>query len=180
MSTHTHNIKMAITTAINDLLSSIYELLASVFGTVYAVIHSVIVALLGFVRGLFNLIGDVASGLVDVAGGVGKFVAGMLFFLFCNCFHALPCAFCSGWIIPGDAVFSTRTDCCRQCCSSCCWRHRGVCLCEIHGAGTAYREQEDPVKCQIQPQAWEHWKGSYTRYPDVIWTMDGSLYQRLA
>ncbi|EEU47199.1 uncharacterized protein NECHADRAFT_102467, partial [Fusarium vanettenii 77-13-4] len=39
--------------------------------------------------------------------------------------------------------------CCRQCCYSCCWRHRGFCLCEIHGAGTASCEQEDPVKCQI-------------------------------
>ncbi|KAM0421090.1 hypothetical protein ACHAPT_011161 [Fusarium lateritium] len=75
---------MAITTAINDLLSSIYELFASVFSTIYAIVHSVLSALLGFVRGLFNLIGDVTSGLVDVAGGVGKFVAGMLFFLFCN------------------------------------------------------------------------------------------------
>lgn len=102
---YTHNnIKMAITTAINDFLSSIYELLSSIFGTVYAVIHSVIATLLGFVRGLFNLIGDVTSGLVDVAGGVGKFVAGMLIFLFCNCFHALPRAFCGGWIIPNDTV----------------------------------------------------------------------------
>ncbi|KAM5346344.1 hypothetical protein ACJ41O_009349 [Fusarium nematophilum] len=67
---------MAITSAINDFLRSIYELLASVFSTIYAVIHSVLVAILGFARGLFNLIADVASGLVDVAGGVGKFVAG--------------------------------------------------------------------------------------------------------
>ncbi|KAM0559275.1 hypothetical protein ACHAO7_001535 [Fusarium culmorum] len=66
---------MAITSAINDLFSSIYELLASVFNTVYAIIHSIFSAVLGFVQGLFNLIGDVVSGLVEVTGGVGKFVA---------------------------------------------------------------------------------------------------------
>ncbi|KAF5024187.1 hypothetical protein F66182_3701 [Fusarium sp. NRRL 66182] len=66
---------MAITSAINDLFSSIYELLASIFNTVYSVIHSILSAILGFVQGLFNLIGDVLSGLVDVTGGVGKFVA---------------------------------------------------------------------------------------------------------
>ncbi|KAF5621941.1 hypothetical protein F52700_10815 [Fusarium sp. NRRL 52700] len=66
---------MAITTAISDLLSSIYELLASVFNTLYSVIHSILTAILAFVQGFFNLIGDVVSGLVEVTGGVGKFVA---------------------------------------------------------------------------------------------------------
>ncbi|KAF5670496.1 hypothetical protein FHETE_4403 [Fusarium heterosporum] len=66
---------MAITSAITDLLSSIYELFASVLNTIYTVIHSIFSAVLGFVQGLFNLVGDVLSGLVDVTGGVGKFVA---------------------------------------------------------------------------------------------------------
>ncbi|KAF4993613.1 hypothetical protein FGRMN_6331 [Fusarium graminum] len=66
---------MAITSAITDLLSSIYELFASVLNTIYTVIHSIFSAVLGFVQGLFNLVGDVLSGFVDVTGGVGKFLA---------------------------------------------------------------------------------------------------------
>lgn len=66
---------MAITTAINDLFSSIYELIASILGTFYAIIHSFITAILGFVQGIFTLTADVLNGLVDVAGGVGKFIA---------------------------------------------------------------------------------------------------------
>lgn len=55
----------------------------------------------------------------------------------------------------------------RQCCSPRCWRHRGVCLCEIHGAGTAYREQEDTVGCQICMQLWalEHGDGELYTIP---------------
>lgn len=66
---------MAITTAINDLFSSIYELIASILGTFYAVIHSVINAILGLVQGFFTLVSDVLSGVVDVAGGIGRFLA---------------------------------------------------------------------------------------------------------
>ncbi|KAK3940191.1 hypothetical protein QBC46DRAFT_341751 [Diplogelasinospora grovesii] len=67
---------MAVTSAVNDLIASVYELLASLFSGVYNIVHSIITAVLGLFTGFFTLMADVFSGVVDVVGGLGKFVAG--------------------------------------------------------------------------------------------------------
>jgi hypothetical protein len=69
--------KMAVTSAITDLVKSVGELLSSVLGAAYAIVHSFISGLLGLFAGFFAFVGDVGKGVFDLAGGVGKFVAGM-------------------------------------------------------------------------------------------------------
>ena len=66
---------MAISSAINDLVSSIYELFASVLGGIYAIFHTIFAAVYGLFSGVINLFADVFKGAIDVVGGLGKFVA---------------------------------------------------------------------------------------------------------
>jgi len=66
---------MAISSAINDLVSSIYELFASVVGGIYAIFHTIFAAVYGLFSGVINLFADVFKGAIDVVGGLGKFVA---------------------------------------------------------------------------------------------------------
>ncbi|KAB5531426.1 hypothetical protein GE09DRAFT_1228225 [Coniochaeta sp. 2T2.1] len=66
---------MAITSAINDLVASIYELFASVVGGIYSAIHAVFAAVFGLFSGFVNLFADIFKGAFDVVGGLGKFLA---------------------------------------------------------------------------------------------------------
>lgn len=66
---------MAIGSAVNDFVSSIYGLFASVLGGVYNIFHTVFAAVFGLFSGFVNLIADVLKGGIDVVGGLGKFVA---------------------------------------------------------------------------------------------------------
>lgn len=67
---------MALSTALEDFMKSIYELFASIVGTVYSIIYSTVSAVFAFIAGLFSLVGDVVAGMAKAAGGVGKFVTG--------------------------------------------------------------------------------------------------------
>jgi hypothetical protein len=66
---------MAISSAINDLVSSVYELFASVLGGIYTIFHTIFAAVYGLFSGVINLFADVFKGAIDVVGGLGKFLA---------------------------------------------------------------------------------------------------------
>jgi hypothetical protein len=55
---------MALTTAVNDFVSSIYELFATFFKTFYNLIMSVVNAVTGFVTGILGVAGETAKFLI--------------------------------------------------------------------------------------------------------------------
>jgi phage-related protein len=67
---------MAITTAISDLVASVYELFASFVGAVYTIVHSFVMGIFSLFTGFFAFIADIFKGVFDIVGGVGKFVTG--------------------------------------------------------------------------------------------------------
>jgi hypothetical protein len=69
---------MAISSAINDFVSSIYELFASVLSGIYNIFHTVFAAVFGLFSGVINLFADVFKGAIDVVGGLGTFLASKL------------------------------------------------------------------------------------------------------
>jgi len=58
---------MALTTAVNDFVSSIYELFATFFRTFYNLIMSVVNAVTGFVTGILGVAGETAKFLIGNA-----------------------------------------------------------------------------------------------------------------
>lgn len=68
--------KMAITSAVSDLVASVYELFASFIGAIYTIVHSFLAGIANLFAGVFHLFADVFQGVFDLVGGVGKFVAG--------------------------------------------------------------------------------------------------------
>ncbi|KAK4225055.1 hypothetical protein QBC38DRAFT_279840 [Podospora fimiseda] len=72
---------MAITSAISDLISSIFELFSSFLGAAYTIIHSFFAAILSLFSGFFNFVADIFRGVFDVLGGVGNFLAGNIVFI---------------------------------------------------------------------------------------------------
>lgn len=68
---------MAITSAVTDLVSSVYELFASLVGAAYTIVHSFVAGILSLFSGFFAFIADIFQGVFDIVGGVGKFVTGM-------------------------------------------------------------------------------------------------------
>lgn len=71
-----HFDKMAITTAISDLVHFVYESIASVFHAIYGIIHGLISGIVGLFTGLLEVIGNAISSLGAVVGSVTSFVAG--------------------------------------------------------------------------------------------------------
>ncbi|KAK0622336.1 hypothetical protein B0T14DRAFT_563796 [Immersiella caudata] len=72
---------MAITSAVSDLVASIYELFASFVGAVYTIVHSFVMGIFNLFTGFFAFIADIFKGVFDIVGGVGKFVTGNIVIL---------------------------------------------------------------------------------------------------
>lgn len=67
---------MAITSAVSDLVASVYELFASFLGAIYTIVHSFLAGIANLFAGVFHMFADVFQGVFDLVGGVGKFIAG--------------------------------------------------------------------------------------------------------
>ena len=67
---------MAVTTAVNDFVSSIYELIASFVTTFFHLIQTIFNGIIGFVTGFFNLVVGTIGSVLGVVGETGKFLIG--------------------------------------------------------------------------------------------------------
>jgi len=67
---------MAVTSAINDLVSSIAELISSFFHGIYSLVSTVFSSIFGLITGFFNLIVDTISGVLSITAETGKFLVG--------------------------------------------------------------------------------------------------------
>lgn len=67
---------MAVTSAVGDLVASIYELFASFVGAIVSLVQGLFNMIAGFVGGLVHLVRDVFAGVFRAVGGLGNFVFG--------------------------------------------------------------------------------------------------------